>query len=100
MNESITLRAHLVHASPGRLRLRFDPTDLSNPRLRETEKRLTQQPGVRTVQTNSLVGSVVVTYDEGEVRQEHILSTFEPSGITVSPDISQNGGAPTVRPLD
>jgi hypothetical protein len=100
MNESISLRAHLVHASPGRLRLRLDPIDLSNPRLRESEKRLTQQPGVRTVQANSLVGSVVVTYDEGEVRLEHILSTFEQSGVTVSTDLTQNGGASPVRPLD
>ncbi len=99
MNGTPTLYTQLVHASPGRLRLRVRQEDLGSPTLRHAEQSLAALPGVRTVQLNPLARSVVLLYDESATDSSELIAAMGRSDIRVTPESERSSGGLGSRPL-
>ena len=81
--ESNTLSVQVVHASPGRLRLRIPPAAPDTDALGTAERALTGVAGVQQVRPNALASSLVVHYDGGEVSVSVLLDALARAGLTV-----------------
>jgi hypothetical protein len=60
---SIT-EVRLIHSLPGRVRFKFDAIKGNSRQAEEVQQRLSDVNGVRSVQTNPITGSVLVTYEQ------------------------------------
>jgi len=64
----------IVHASPGRVRLKASPVK-GNPALaRQAQDKLGAVPGVREVRANPLTGSVLLLLDKVKMRESEALA--------------------------
>ena len=99
-NGRSTLSAELVHASPGRLRLRLRELDLAKPAIGRAREQLAAVPGVRDVQLNPLARSFVLLYDAKSSDIADLFAAIERSGIHVTPDSSVADRGLLSRPLD
>jgi hypothetical protein len=73
----------VVHASPGRLRLRVSRAALENGTWSLAERALTGMAGVQQVRPNALASSIVVYYDDGVVSVSGLLDALARAGLTV-----------------
>jgi Cu2+-exporting ATPase len=90
------VRGQIVHARPGRLRLRYRPAWLKARRA-AIEADLGRIPGVRAVSTRELTGSVVVEYDPAHLGEPALLATLAGalrSDDEEAPVQSRAGGEP------
>ena len=69
-----------MHSVPGRLRIKT-PLIKNTKLAAHVEKFLEQIPGVRSLVTNSLTGSIIITYDEKKVTSRMLLDTLKTRGI-------------------
>jgi hypothetical protein len=83
----------VVHASPGRLRLRVPRGALSNGALHDAERTLTGLPGVREVRPNPLASSLLVRYDHSVVDAPALLAALVGAGL-ILPEESAAQTAP------
>jgi Heavy metal associated domain 2 len=58
-------RAYVAHRTPTRVRFKLPAQRNDRAFFRSLELRLSQRPGVRSVETNPATGSVLITHDEG-----------------------------------
>lgn len=77
--------AQLVHASPGRIRLRVRRAAAAGDALERVEQALAGVAGVREVRTNPLTRSLLVSYDDRATEPEQMLAAVERVGVTVDP---------------
>ncbi len=94
--DSPTLAAQLVHASPGRLRLRLPRAALENGLLGRAERALLALPGVQQVRANALASSLVVVYDQSVVAAPTVLGALTDVGFVLAdpapgPDAREGG---------
>jgi copper chaperone CopZ len=61
-NGSVHPHLHVVHATPGRVRLRAHNIKGKPQRAEEVERRLSAVPGVKHVEANPTTGSITVHY--------------------------------------
>jgi hypothetical protein len=73
----------VVHASPGRLRLRVPRAALEDGTWSRAERALTGMAGVQQVRPNALASSLVVRYDDGVVGLSALLDALARAGLTV-----------------
>ncbi len=79
----------LVHATPGRIRLRAT-TDMSLKTALETFlQQLQQQDGVTEVCLNQQTGSVVVAFDEKKLSLSQMLASLQQLGVSQPPAASE-----------
>jgi hypothetical protein len=71
-------RARLVHAVPGRLRLRLERNDLTDEFIQALERALLMTDGVREVQVTPHTGSVVVRFDPTQFDPERLMAQDRP----------------------
>jgi hypothetical protein len=71
-------RARLVHAVPGRLRLRLERNDLTAEFIQALEVALLTTDGVREVQVTPQTGSVVVRFDPTQLDLERLMAQARP----------------------
>lgn len=81
----------VVHASPGRLRLRVRREAADDDTLARTERALVGLTGVRDVRANPLTRSVLVAYDDGVAEPAQVMAAVERAGLTVAPTPDQAG---------
>jgi hypothetical protein len=67
-------RARLVHAVPGRLRLRLERNDLTDEFIQAIERAFLTTDGVREVQVTPQTGSVVVRFDPAQLDPERLMA--------------------------
>ncbi len=60
-------RGRVVHAVPGRVRVKLNREELSDDQGDELRSALLAIPGVRDIQANARTGSVVIQYDPAEL---------------------------------
>ncbi|HEY9667302.1 MAG TPA: hypothetical protein V6C91_10890, partial [Coleofasciculaceae cyanobacterium] len=73
----------VVHAVPGRVRLRSTDSELT-PVLDEVAQQLRQQNGVCEVQTNPVTNSLVITFDERTLSLSKTLEILQTAGVSAS----------------
>jgi copper chaperone CopZ len=72
---------YYLHDVPGRLRIRT-PFIKGNEHLaKHAERFLEQINGMKSVVTNPLTGSIIMTYDEQKVTAKMLLDTLKTRGI-------------------
>jgi hypothetical protein len=81
--EHDALSVQVVHASPGRLRLRVPGAALENGALGRAAQALTDVAGVQQVRPNALASSLVVHYDGGVVGTVALLDALARAGLIV-----------------
>jgi len=64
----------IVHASPGRIRLRVSRPYRTTETFAEVRRLLTGLPGVTAVETNPATGSVLIQYDPNTLEVARLLS--------------------------
>ncbi len=74
----------VVHATPGRVRLRATDRSLKS-RLDTMSQQLQQQDGVGEVCTNKQTGSLVVTFDENKLSKSQIYGLLQQVGVSEPP---------------
>jgi hypothetical protein len=73
--------SYYMHSVPGRLRIKT-PLIKKNMKLAaHVEKFLGQIPGVESLVTNALTGSLIITYDQKKVNSQMLLDTLKTRGI-------------------
>ena len=77
------VRCAVVHASPGRIRLRLQRDALDGDALGRTERALAAQAGIREVRANPLARSLLVAYEDRAAPPEQMLSLIERAGLVV-----------------
>ncbi len=82
--EPSELTYQVVHASPGRLRLRVPRAALENGALREAERALSGLGGVQQVRANPLASSLVVLYDRAAVDADAVLAALARAGLRLA----------------
>jgi hypothetical protein len=80
--EGLALAVRVVHASPGRIRVRVPREALSDGALREAERALAALPGVREVRKNPLASSIVINYDAHALDLPALLAAIAQAGVT------------------
>lgn len=73
----------VVHAVPGRVRLRSTDSELT-PVLDEVAQQLRQQNGVCEVQTNPITNSLVIRFDERTLSLSKTLEILQTAGVNAS----------------
>ncbi len=81
------LSPRVLHTLPGRLRIALGQSDAHT--LEAAVKRLRSLPGVRTVQGNTLTGTLLALYDPDKVAQAQILHAAGARDTTSSASIEQ-----------
>jgi hypothetical protein len=84
----------LVHASPGRVRLKLSEAALADPQVRGAEALLGSVPGIHAVRVNPWARSVTVTFDPAAVDPAGLFAAAEAAGVRVVVPPSPNGHAP------
>lgn len=90
---------HVVHALPGRVRLKSER--LKDPAVAErAEARLRSQPGVRAVEANPVTGSLLVVHAPHETGWRRLLSDLGLRVSSLVPDgaAEGNGAGRPARP--
>jgi hypothetical protein len=72
--------SYYMHSVPGRLRIKTPLIKNSNLAA-HVEKFLRQINGVESLVTNSLTGSITITYDREKVTSQKLLDTLKTRGI-------------------
>ena len=88
-----TRRARVVHAIPGRLRIRFEDDGPSSTDDGLAEARAA--PGILAIETKPAARSIVVQYDPEQTTQALVLAELDRAGIqTIAPDaVDASAGA-------
>lgn len=93
--------AHVMHASPGRLRVRVDRAGLASPALGDAERALAEMRGVLEVRRNPSARSITVRYDPKTASLPAMLAAVSRAGVTVeAPSPSAASAAPYPGPTD
>src|SRR5687768_9757689 len=74
-------RARVVHAIPGRLRIRFEGADSESSS--EGLGAVRVAPGVLSIETKPAARSAVVRYDPAETTEAAVLAALELAGIAL-----------------
>jgi hypothetical protein len=95
----------IVHATPGRIRLRVAREHRAPETFREIEGLLRVLPGVEAITTTESTGSVLVRYDPATLDVEHLLRMGAELGWTAPalPATSRSGRFPghlSLPPVD
>jgi len=90
----------ILHASPGRIRLRIPKQYLDDPTFLQAEQALTKLPGVSMVRKNPLTGSVVISFEPETVGFEDIFEVATAAGIIIEPSLGGQRADAEIRPLD
>ena len=72
--------SYYMHSVPGRLRIKT-PLIKNNNLAAHVEKFLRQINGVESLVTNSLTGSITITYDQKKITSQKLLDTLKTRGI-------------------
>jgi hypothetical protein len=88
-NQPVTNQLELVHALPGRLRLRVLGED-SQKILKAISQNLRQQEGVESVQIKETTGSIVVIFDPHTLSLDRLKKDLSPFNL-LSTDLSSKG---------
>ncbi len=88
------LEVGVVHASPGRVRIRVAQATLDSEAFHLTREALMGLPGVRGVRTNPLARSLVVTYDPQALAFPDLLALAARAGVTISGQEGATEGKP------
>ncbi len=79
--QQIASSFQVVHATPGRLRLRTN--DISfKPAVKTFAQILQQQEGISEVQINEKTGSLVVTFDKNKLSQTQMIALIQQFGVS------------------
>jgi hypothetical protein len=89
------VEVQVVHASPGRVRLRLSDAALSDPHVRGAEGLLASMPGIGQVRVNPWARSVTITYDPEAVDPAALFAAAEAAGVRVTAPSSPNGHGPS-----
>ncbi|HEX2923761.1 MAG TPA: hypothetical protein VHS28_07030 [Chloroflexota bacterium] len=81
MPQSMT--ASLVHAVPGRMRIRLSRKHRSTEIMRALAQALSSVDGVRQVQSNPISGSVLLLYDPEVLGVESVLPAARAAGLDI-----------------
>jgi hypothetical protein len=100
MDGTLIRPVRIVHASPGRIRVRIQPEDIGSPALDKAERALARVPGVRAVQTNPLARSLAVTYDHRVLGTEDLLAGAARAGFSFVAEPEDTVGTAKLRPID
>ncbi len=73
--------SYYLHDVPGRLRVRTPFIKGSESLAKHVEKFLEQINGIKSVATNPVTGSIIMTYDEKKVTSKMLLDTLKTRGI-------------------
>jgi len=84
----------VVHASPGRVRLKLSEAALADPSVRGAEGLLGSMPGIRQVRVNPWARSVTITYDPETLDPTALFAAAEAAGVRVRMPQSPNGHRP------
>jgi copper chaperone CopZ len=71
---------HYLHVVPGRVRVKIPLIKGNDSRSREVERLLESVQGITSVSAYSLTGSVVVHYQDDEVKSGEILDVLKKNG--------------------
>ncbi len=71
---------HYLHIVPGRVRVKIPLIKGNDSRSREVERLLESIQGITSVSAYSLTGSVVVHYQDDEVKSGEILDVLKKNG--------------------
>ncbi len=77
--------SNYVHHIPGRLRVRCGAVRRDECRAGLVKTLLQQQPGVRSVEANTVTGSIVVNYDPAVTTHAAIIDTLHDRGYMAPP---------------
>lgn len=77
----------VVHALPGRVRLKVDRVKGNPPLAREARAKLAKVPGIRQVETKSSTGSLLIHYDTDELFSLPSLEILSATLAEVFPEI-------------
>jgi copper chaperone CopZ len=91
--ESQSLQVQVVHASPGRIRVKVPKSAVGSAALRDAEQALSAQPGVRQVRVNPAAASVVVDYDPEAVSLPALFAAIARAGVTIEPVDARKEGS-------
>lgn len=83
MTDAVELKVQLVHASPGRLRLRLPREAFASPALAKVEAVVTEQPGIRAVRRSPAASSVTITYDPDAVSLPELAAAVAATGVSI-----------------
>ncbi len=82
-------QATIVHAIPGRVRVRLDPTLRSPDFMRSLVETLSEVKGVHQVQSNPTTGSILLLFDPGVLSLEQLyLAASAADVVIVTPGAS------------
>lgn len=99
MTDALHLSAQVLHASPGRVRLRVQREDLESAAMVQAERALTGLTGVQGVRKNPVTRSVLITFDAQAMDFEDLIVAAAEAGVVIEPAFE----APNVRssrPID
>jgi hypothetical protein len=77
----------VVHALPGRVRLKVDRVKGNPPLAREARTKLAKVPGIRQVETKSATGSLLIHYDTDELFSLTSLEVLSTTLAEIFPEI-------------
>jgi len=100
MSEPLRLPVEILHASPGRIRLRVRQKDLDSPALLQAERSIARLPGVFRVAKNPVTRSLVISFDAQKVGFGEISAAFGEAGIILEPLVRTRESTDEIRPLD
>lgn len=75
----------VMHAHPGRVRLKLAQIKRDPGFAQEIKELLTPVPGIKRVETNSLTGSLLVLYDSTKISSPETLDALEPVAEALAP---------------
>lgn len=89
--EGAELRVRIVHASPGRLRLRVGREAVNGGALGRAERALAEVRGVEAIQRSPVTGSVLLRYTPGTVDLPDVLTAIEKAGVEIIVEDTPSG---------
>src|SRR5947209_4368037 len=94
-------RARVVHAIPGRLRLRWDRREADGEAWAPLLARLRGQPGVRAARFNPASGSLVVEYDPAAITDTALMRELPAAALPLPREgaSAAAGSTPAARAL-
>ncbi len=73
--------SYYLHDVPGRLRIKTPFIKGNTALAKHVERFLEQIHGIKSITTNPLTGSIIMTYDERKVTSKMLLETLRTRGI-------------------
>ena len=97
--DPVELHVSIVHASPGRLRLKLPRDEMQGEALNRAEHALQSAAGIEDVRPNPLASSVLVRYNPGSADLGSVMDALEQAGVNVVvenlQDVVQSTGGET-----